>query len=260
MMSRIKKFTFISLTIIASYLIWIYIQVRQSELNRDLLEDIIRNDVAAAKKDLRKGANPNACVSSDNTGFWECLRNLIRYHRHTQPLLECEPLFMKAVSWLSGPPYYDNDNPDMIEALIASGASINNSSNGGTALIKAIVLRKRKTIKVLLDHNANVNGYDKTGQTALMYAVEGSDITLIESLIIKGAQVNARNHFGETALCIALDPRPGNDDLIRERVACLLKYGAKTADIKKYGTSASDYASMHSKDKLLIRMLKKHKQ
>lgn len=67
---------------------------------------------------------------------------------------------------------------------------------------------------------APVNGRDELGETALYAACSTSNISLLKALVERGAEVNTFNRGGETALCVAVEQEWS------EGVECLMKNGA----------------------------------
>src|SRR5262249_24584475 len=103
------------------------------------------------------------------------------------------------------------------------------------ALLENAVLADANTIRMLLDHGADVNSVDPTGRTSLMYAV-GSDLLnldVVKLLIDRGADVNAKDQHkqaGDSGLTVLDIAKLHGDTPI---VDLLVKSGAKGSTASK---------------------------
>jgi ankyrin repeat protein len=61
----------------------------------------------------------------------------------------------------------------------------------------------KQSVKVLIEHHADVNLQDTKGRTALMHAAAGRYSDALPLLLENGADPNARNNDGKTALDLA---------------------------------------------------------
>jgi ankyrin repeat protein len=135
-------------------------------------------------------------------------------------------------------------NPTMVKFLLEQGADINAKANGCTPLITAAFFGDLETVKLLLDHGADLNILDDHGITAVQSAADGGHpqavklllskggkITLaaagcigdpaeVQRLIQEGADVNANGFLDSKPLMAAI--RGGNLDIIK----MLLEKGA----------------------------------
>jgi hypothetical protein len=108
-----------------------------------------------------------------------------------------------------------------VQALISSGADINEKNMMGWTPLHAAVRNQQKAVAAfLVDKGADVNAKNNSGQTALHFAIETSQKDVAEVLIAKGADINAISR-GENALSMA--QKRGD----KEIVDLLLKHGAK---------------------------------
>ena len=55
-------------------------------------------------------------------------------------------------------------------------------------------------VKYLVEHGADINAKDKSGNTALMIASKDMNLEMVKYLVEHGADVNAKNAEGKTAL------------------------------------------------------------
>jgi ankyrin repeat protein len=90
-----------------------------------------------------------------------------------------------------------------LQAMLSSGADANASDprGGSTPLMHAAAVGSLDSIKLLVEHKANVNAVNAAGATALMMAV--TDMEKVRVLLDRGADVNAVTKRGRTALMLA---------------------------------------------------------
>jgi len=78
----------------------------------------------------------------------------------------------------------------------------------------AVINRHYETMKVLLEHGADVNARSNAGGTALMAAAFAGDVRMVQALLEKDADVDARLiETNESALTIAVNH--GYDEIAR---------------------------------------------
>lgn len=116
-------------------------------------------------------------------------------------------------------------NSARIRELVEQGANVNarESYDGQTALIYASRNRNKgfnEVVRFLIEKGADVNAYDKNGNTALISAARYGLADNVQTLIGKGADVNAKNNGGVRALTYAA--MDGYTDVVR----LLIKNGA----------------------------------
>jgi ankyrin repeat protein len=103
-----------------------------------------------------------------------------------------------------------NGDVAMMDVLLAHGAVAGRTMpTGMMALLFAATPGRRKSARdalaaatLCLDHGADVNAADATGQTALHLAVGLSD-DLVKYLVQRGARLDAKDRFGRTPLDVA---------------------------------------------------------
>ena len=111
-------------------------------------------------------------------------------------------------------------NLHRMQLLNLSGVSVNSRDGSRAPLFLAASEGRLNAVRYLLDHGADVNAIDNTGNTALTEATYYGHVPVIKELLVRGANINSLSAAG-TALDIALSR--SND-----AVADLLKhYGAK---------------------------------
>jgi ankyrin repeat protein len=94
-----------------------------------------------------------------------------------------------------------------VEKLLNNGADANYIKNQGKAdmplLIFSVVNSDFKTVKLLVEHKADINRKDWFSTTALMYAASNGDLNIIKYLLDNGADINAKDEQGNTVLSAA---------------------------------------------------------
>ena len=118
--------------------------------------------------------------------------------------------------------------------------------------------QKDDVARLLLEHGADVNAKDKSGNTALMFAagqeeqyIKIENDKVVRLLLEHGAEVDAKNESGETALMVAAS------NGYEKTVTLLLEHGAD-ADLRNAdGKTARELASRESITNLLMRHEKK---
>ncbi len=119
----------------------------------------------------------------------------------------------------------------LVQTLIDGGADVNTTnSTGQTSLLAAALSGKAATVRLLLEHRANVNAQIMPiGTTALMLATlrvpfpQDDALGTVTALLAGGARIDAQDARGQTALLQALFGR--NADAAR----LLIAHGANTA-------------------------------
>jgi len=94
---------------------------------------------------------------------------------------------------------------DILEAAIAQGADVNaldvrTNQNGRRALNWAAWNNHVDAIEVLLEHRADVDGFNRTGFTAIHHSAENGSADAARVLIEAGADVNLPSLAGESPL------------------------------------------------------------
>jgi ankyrin repeat protein len=135
-----------------------------------------------------------------------------------------------------------NGDAASVRLLLANGAEPGTpQKNGTTALMFAAGLGRGQgvfakdyateaelleTVKVLIDHGADVNAASDRGETALHFAAQASD-AIVRYLAAHGAQLDAKDKQGRTPVDMALGKglrgRAGGPVTVREGTAALLR-------------------------------------
>jgi ankyrin repeat protein len=115
-------------------------------------------------------------------------------------------------------PVTDNYEESILHHMILSGANVNfKDSQNRSALYYAVYKGNYNCIKMLLDHDADINAVFDSGKTVLHVAFEkelSPDIEVIKLLLNRGVDANKRDKNQTTALEHAVT-RPGSDDLVK---------------------------------------------
>ena len=143
---------------------------------------------------------------------------------------------------------------DEVKKFLDDGVDINTvGSTGATPLYFAVVNGHTETVKVLLDHKANVNARvpdvnrsfgSAMGTTPLLIAAQRNFSAIANLLISHGAQVQVHDSFGLTPLHYAA--KRGNFELVRK----LLGKGADTAVKDKWNHTPEYYARINGNEAL----------
>lgn len=94
--------------------------------------------------------------------------------------------------------YHSNTN--IVKTLLSRGASVDEGSGYGTALMAATVKGEAAIVKLLLDYKANPNLKDKNGITALLYATMFQQDEIVALLLNHNADISIKDNRGNTAL------------------------------------------------------------
>lgn len=136
----------------------------------------------------------------------------------------------------------ESDDGAKIERLIASGANVNARPKWWwyeeqPPLAWASAFSSPKTVALLIDRGADVNGVKATGSTALHVAASRHRPAVAALLLQNGAAINAQSRYGFTPLQSALWPlaetipkyKPSDDEAAQasEVVRLLLSSGAR---------------------------------
>ena len=114
-------------------------------------------------------------------------------------------------------------SPDLVTKILKAGADANAVQANGTfrvdALILAVVNEDAETVRILVEHKADVNWRDGFGDTALMYAAHTGNTAIIGYLLDKGADIHAKDSHGNTVISAAKEGKhPEAIKLIQSRL------------------------------------------
>lgn len=189
-------------------------EVRQVQLNQNLLDAISSQRAAEVQSLLRAGADPNTRVLSNTPPPppWQALAaTLRRLWRHQRPAPR--PVYPTALLVAIGTEAQTNRSQEkIIQSLLDAGA--NPDTIGpmpsywppNTPLMWALQSKQTRVVRLLLNNHANPRILSEDGHTCLFYAVQfdgGDALALTSLLLMHGADVNAGNRGGETPLIAA---------------------------------------------------------
>jgi hypothetical protein len=95
---------------------------------------------------------------------------------------------------------------ELLEMLVAHGASVQGTPVTATPLVAAVSTNKPRLLHYLLAAGAEPNAPASRGMTPLMVAAAKNDAAMIKTLLHAGANVHATNDHGQTALDLARLP------------------------------------------------------
>jgi len=105
---------------------------------------------------------------------------------------------------------------DEIKMTIQNKGNINKYSSiraQTSYLIVACQQKDIKSVKLLLEHNCDINIVNESGRTALIYAVETGNIEIVKLLLKYNSDINIGDKFGKTPFIHAV--RYGHIDIIK---------------------------------------------
>ena len=226
-----------------------------------------------------KYSNPNQehntpLLIASVEGYADCVRLLLKYKANLETLnTNGDTALMLAA---------EHRNNDCVRLLLEHGANVHHRLyNGNTILIEAMEDTGDEadddddeddddedsnnngnndgsyitTVRLLLEHGAEVNAVGQQGEFALRQAAMHTSPACVKMLLDRGADPNMATVKGETALMMAASHDGGNT----ESVKLLLQRGANAnaADLKN-GRTALHWAMIGSTHIELVRLLLKH--
>ncbi len=143
--------------------------------------------------------------------------------------------------------YSREGNTAAIEALYKENSKIINkvNSKGFSPLILAVYNHNKETVRFLLEHKANTEIQDDSGNTALMGACFKGYLDMAKLLIAHKTEVNRKNYNNATALIYAATF--GHIDIVKE----LLQNGADISLKDNRGNTAFDHAKMQGNQEIM---------
>jgi len=141
-------------------------------------------------------------------------------------------------------------NATIVDALLAAGAQVESTdASGRTALNRASAAGLEDTMRLLLDHQANVNSRATDLSTPLMAAVANGKLGAAELLIDRSADVNLADSNNTTPLMVAAEKQPA------EFIKLLVTHGAKRGVKDSRGRIAFQIA-VESKNAAAVQLLR----
>ena len=174
-------------------------------------------DYGVAQLLLEHGANvdlheptsgPNMLIDAVQGGRVEALRLLLQ---HNADVDGKDNGGSTALHWA-----FANEDDGIVQVLLEHGANVNlhEPDFGRTPLIIAVQWGRVEASRLLLQHNADVNGKENNGRTALHWALINEDDDAVQLLLEHGAEVHHReSEKGRTPLILAV--QNGRVDIVR---------------------------------------------
>ena len=199
-------------------------------------------------------------------GYADCVRLLLKYKADIEAVnTNGDTALMLAA---------EHRNNDCVRLLLEHGANVHHRLyNGNTILIEAMEDTGDEeddedddeddnedgsyitTVRLLLEHGAEVNAVGQQGEFALRQAAMHTSPACVKMLLDRGADPNMATVKGETALMMAASHDGGNT----ESVKLLLQHGANANAVDlENGRTALHWAMIGSTDIELVRLLLKH--
>ncbi|HEX7958773.1 MAG TPA: ankyrin repeat domain-containing protein [Terriglobales bacterium] len=126
---------------------------------------------------------------------------------------------------------------------------------GRTPLMHAVLAEDAdpRLVKLLIQHEADVNSPDEHQWTALHFAARDQKEDIVRTLLDSGASVDALDAFGDTPLWRAVMNFSGNVGIIK----MLLKHGADPQKRNNSGVSPIDLAQKSGQAEVLALLERK---
>jgi ankyrin repeat protein len=113
----------------------------------------------------------------------------------------------------------NNDNIlEIVRSILKYNPDINDRSVYEITILQFCcmniqLLDNFEIIKLLLEHNADVNLLDSNGDTALIQLVENNNLKAIKLLLKYGAKINIKNKYDESAIDISIEKYKFNSEI-----------------------------------------------
>jgi ankyrin repeat protein len=138
-----------------------------------------------------------------------------------------------------------------LKLLLEHGADVSATERGGgTALTAAIIYGNTENVRLLLASHASLNVTNKMGIPPLELGVMREDAAIARMLLQAGAAVNATDGVGSTPLMWAAYAESGEPEI----VDMLLKAGADVNAKNKMGETAMAWASRNGETAIVARL------
>lgn len=112
-------------------------------------------------------------------------------------------------------------NTDAVKLFLTAGMAVET----GDALREAVERGKTEVAKVLIEHGADVNNKDSSGQSLVMSAVSNNHPGMLDLLIASKADVSAPNRYRVTPLAVAAEQ--GHLHAVKALIAAGAKVNAR---------------------------------
>ena len=141
---------------------------------------------------------------------------------------------------------------EIVKLLLDKRAQVDLTTNGGTALLSAVLENHPKIVELLLTHGAPVNSTNSNGFTALHIAAYRGYTEIVKLLLTHGAPVNSTDSNGLTALHMVA--YRGYTEIVK----LLLTHGAPVNSTDSNGFTALHMAAYRDHTEM-VQLLLRHK-
>ncbi|XP_062609752.1 ankyrin repeat and SOCS box protein 8-like isoform X2 [Saccostrea cucullata] len=111
-----------------------------------------------------------------------------------------------------------HSNIEVIRLLLNHDADVNvKDSTNRTPLHYATLANRSDVVNLCIENGADVNHQTSSGKTALMYAVQEKNLAIVQAIVDAGADVSLKDVKGGTALeiCLLSGGRTANTDIVK---------------------------------------------
>jgi ankyrin repeat protein len=167
---------------------------------------------------------PNPLYYSVLCGFYDLVKHLaVRCPEHVNTICGRHRLPLFAA--------LEHDHVDIVELLLEHGANVDaRDPTGETMLLEVLSGRRHNLVKIvtlLLKHGADVNARDTTFKSSLHLAECGGELKVAHMLLDHNSDVNSQDEDGKTPLHILLECQTNNEDGALNHARLLFERGAE---------------------------------
>jgi hypothetical protein len=192
---------------------------RQSQLNRNFLIAISKNDLHALERLLSAGADANAQFAPAQLNLWQLFVSTLKPRSSFDVTNSTSLMYVFAVAStplrdasgrylvdIPGGYRFPPEPVAMVQLLLRHGAKPGGKySDGSALLLMPIAHRWTKCVRLMLEAGANPNATDKYGLPVMRCALLLQDTDTVQALIEHHADVNWKDDLGRTPLRYATE-------------------------------------------------------
>jgi ankyrin repeat protein len=195
---------------------------------------------------------PNPLYYSVLCGFYDLVKHLAINH----------PQHVNAFSGPYGCPLsaaLDKDHVELVALLLEHGANVDARETTGETILLKVLSQPRHNlvilVKLLLKHGADVNARDGDLRSSLHLAEYEGELEVAQMLLEHKANVNSQDNHGRTPLHLLLEHGIPNEDNVVNHVLLLLKRGADVNRQDKDNKTPLHLAIRRARFKLAVILL-----